>query len=78
MAVSKDELIKLRSLGFKSRNKKRFSFLSSKKQFVAVNIFDDGFILEFDGQKVLTDKLTLENVTTIINLLYPNEKRKRI
>lgn len=78
MTISEDQISQLRSLGFKFRNNKRYSYLTSFNQFFSINIVENGFQLEVDGSRIYTRVLSFTDLITIINLLYPNEQRKRL
>lgn len=76
MTISKDQINLLRSLGFKFRNSRRYSYLTSYNQFFTVNVLKNGFQIEIDGVKFHGQELSFDNLLTILLiLLYPDEKR---
>ena len=77
MAVSKEEGNILRSLGFASRGKNRFS-KSNDIQTISLNQVDGFLQIEVDGQRIYGTKLSFNDVIKIITILFPNETRKRV
>ncbi len=78
MTISKDQNSQLRFLGFKLRNKNRYSYLTPFNQFLSINVLNKGFQLEIDGCRIYSNELSFNELMTILTLLYPNEKRKRV
>jgi len=68
----------LKEMGFKFRSKRRYVLHTNFNQFIAINAYNDGFLLEVDGKLILSNKLSLDSVTYIINQLFLNEKREGI
>lgn len=77
MTISKDQISQLRSLGFKFRNRKRYSYLTSYNQFLSINIVNNGFQLEIDGSRIYTRELSFKDLINVINILFPNEKQRQ-
>lgn len=75
MTISKEQIQILKSRGFKSRKKSRYSFLNNYQQFITVNVLENYFQLEIDGRRVYGTKLSFEDILIIITILYPNESR---
>ena len=78
MIISKDQISILKSLGFKARNKRRYSFLNDYNQFVTINVMDDYYQLEIDGRRIYGTELSFNDIIKIITILYPHESRKRV
>lgn len=62
------DIILLKSLGFKFRNKKRF-VRHNDDMFIAINVYDDGYLLEIDGKLIKSKKLKIKDVLKVSQIL---------
>lgn len=75
MAILKEQSDILKALGFKKRNKKRYSLLTPYDQFFSVEMITNGFQIQIDGRRIYASELPFNEVIKIVNILYPNESR---
>lgn len=78
MTLSQDQIIRLRSFGFKSRGKNIFSFTGFYLQNISINILEDAIELVIDGKRIYGTDLSFDDVLKIVTILFPDETRKRI
>jgi len=75
MTITNDQIKTLKTLGFKSKGKRRFSFSIVSYQTICINVMSDSFQLEVDGSRIYGTRLSFDDIIKVITILYPNEKR---
>lgn len=78
MPLNNIQIKQLKILGFKFRNKNRYTLLTKFGQFWSIRISREGFYFELDGSLLKSEPLSFDEVIKVVKILFPDEERQRI